>query len=194
MALAALPQPDQWRERILRFSPAATFSAEAKTEEAIEHAPGDLAITDAELWALRRYLHEQVAATIRKFWQDRWQEMAKREQELAERRHEIEGRYAAKLLQKRQQLPRIDWTNPPNFEAEAAHKVHEQSLAQLGNSCNLQALLDQLAPHLYDFASFVGFFERVALSGLPPSQWHAHSERVVRAIVRMILPGANQEE
>jgi hypothetical protein len=152
------------------------------------HAPGDLAISSEELWALRRHLHRQISETVRAFWEDRWREMAKSEQELAERRQAIERRHAAALLRKRQKLPQID------FEVEAARKVHKQNLAQLGVPATLEDLFKQLVPHLYEFASLVAVFERTVIPQLPPSERHAHAERVVHAIMRTILPDHTVEE
>jgi hypothetical protein len=156
-----------------------------------------LAISDVELWALREHLHKQISQSIQVFWQQRFEQMAKREQELAERRHQIEihkrryqnssGRwikidYAAALRERRRHLPPVDW------ELQAAHKVHEQNLAQLGAPATLEDLFGQVVPHVYEFASMMAGFERTVIPQLPPSRRHAHSERVVRAIVRMILP------
>jgi hypothetical protein len=66
--------------------------------------------------------------------------------------------------------------------------VHEQNLAQLGAPATLEDLFGHVAPHVYEFASLVAVFERTVIPELPPAKRYAHTERVVRAIVRMILP------
>jgi hypothetical protein len=114
--------------------------------------------------------------------------MAERERALAKRRLEIESRDAARLLRKRQQLPQIDWTNPPNFEDEAARKLRSQNLAKIDRKFSPEAFLDLLVPSLLDFASYVAMFERTVIARLPPFQRHAHQERVVAAIVVMMFP------
>jgi hypothetical protein len=65
--------------------------------------------------------------------------MAERERELAKRRLEIESRHASGLLKRRQQLPQIDWTNPPHFEGEAARKLHNQNLAEIDRQFSPEA-------------------------------------------------------
>ena len=151
----------------------------------------DLAITDGELRGLRRYLHERISGEIQAFWRDlgiERQRMEQHEQELARRRQEIESRHAAALLKKRQKLPKIDWTHPPDFEGEAVRKVHQQNVAQLESQFSPKAFLDRLTPHLFVFASLVVTFERIVIPDLPTSELQAYCERVVRTIVRMIMP------
>jgi hypothetical protein len=144
-----------------------------------------------ELKALRRHLHGQILNEIQAYWRDfRSVEraMAEREQKLAERRSMIESRLAAQLLKKRQELPNIDWSNPPDFEGEAARKVHQQNLAELDQRFSAEAFLDRLVPHICTFASNVAIFERTVIPILGSSQRPAHCKRVVNAIVRLILP------
>jgi hypothetical protein len=163
----------------------------------IEHSPGELAITDAELRALRRHLHQRIGAEVQAFWKDHdseRQRLEKHEQELAKRRREIESRHAAALLKKRRTLPKIDWTSPPDFEAEAAGKVHQQNLDSLDRQFNLETLLGRLAPLLYEFASLVAIFERTVISNLPSSQRPAYCKSVVAAIVRIIMPSTYTQE
>jgi hypothetical protein len=143
------------------------------------------------LSALRRHLHQQIAAEEQAFWRD-FQSAARaneeHEQKLAERRREIESRHAAQLLKKRQALPQIDWTHPPDFEGEATRKVHQQNLAELERQFSTETFFDRLVPHLCTFASNVAIFERTVIPDLPPAQRQAHGRRVEKAIVRMILP------
>jgi hypothetical protein len=92
------------------------------------------------------------------------------------------------LLKKRKELPRIDWANPPDFEGEAARKVHQQNLAELDQQFSPEAFLDRQVPHLCTFATNVAIFERTVIPNLASSQRPAHSKRVVNAIVRLIVP------
>ena len=164
-------------------------------EDPIEKA-SDLAISGAELRALRRYLQEQISAEVQAFWRDyRSAErvMAEREQELAERRRRIERQHATRLLQRRRELPKIDWGNPPDFEEEPGRKVHQQNLDKLQRQFNEETLLDRLAPHIYQFASLVAIFERAVIPGLPRSEVFAHIERVARSIVELIVPSGSDD-
>jgi hypothetical protein len=128
-----------------------------------------LAVTDPELWPLIRHLDRQVPQEIWAFEQDRQnaqQKMREREQELAELRQKIEThpKLVDELLKRRQQIPTIDWDNPPDFEAEAARKVREQNGRKLGQQFSAEAFLDRLVPHLFDFGSYVAMFERDVLA------------------------------
>jgi hypothetical protein len=155
-----------------------------------------LAISDAELRALRRYLQEQISAEVQAFWRDyRRAEgvMAEREQELAERRRRIESQQAARLLQRRRELPKIDWRDPPDFEEEAGRKVRQQNLDKLRHQFNEETLLDRLAPHIYQFASLVAIFERTVFPSLPKEDKFEHIERVARSVVEMIVPSASDD-
>jgi len=165
-----------------------------KAEDAIERAPGELAISDVELKTVRRHLHKQIAAEIRAFEQERPREekaVTEREQRLAERRRQIESLHADRLLRNRQQLPQIDWTNPPDFEAEAARKAHEQILAELDRQFSPETFFDRLVPHLVMFGRLVAIFERIVVPNLSPSEKPAHSKRIENAIVDMIVPLAS---
>jgi len=165
-----------------------------KAEDAIERAPGELAISDVELKTVRRHLHKQIVAEIRAFEQERPREekaVTEREQRLAERRRQIESLHADRLLRNRQQLPQIDWTNPLDFEAEAARKAHEQILAELDRQFSPETFFDRLVPHLVMFGRLVAIFERIVVPNLSPSEKPAHSKRIENAIVDMIVPLAS---
>jgi hypothetical protein len=162
-----------------------------KAEDRIDHAPHGLAITSPELAALRRHLHRQVLIAIEAFWEDRRNEIAQmeeRELKLARWRREIERRHAVWLLNRRQQqIPQIDWTNPPEFEKQTVRKRHDRSLAEIERRFRPEAFLVRLTPCLCEFASLVAIFERGVLPGIPPPERHAHSERMTARIVELIF-------
>jgi hypothetical protein len=156
----------------------------------IDHAHPDLAITRSELKALRLHLHGQVLRAVQAFEQDRrneQQKMEERERELAQRRQEIEKRYANELLEGRIRIRRINWKNR-DFKAEAARKVHAQNRRKLDRQFSPEAFLDRLVPHLFEFASNIAMFEHTVLPEVPPSQRHAHMRRVVARILETIFP------
>jgi hypothetical protein len=133
----------------------------------------------------------QISKEVQTFWQDlrnEQQKMEGRERELAKRRLKIESRYAARLLKRRRQLPKIDWTSPPDFEGEAASKLHLQNLAKINRKFSDEAFLDRLVPSLCVFASYVAAFERAVMANLPVTKRHRHEERVVARILEMIFP------
>jgi hypothetical protein len=149
---------------------------------------------------LRRHAHAQFSRELQAFFGDRQKERQKLEEderERAELRQKIETHphLVDKLLKRRQQIP-IDWDNPPDFEAEAALKLHRRNLDELERKFSDEAFLYRLIPYVCDFASYIAAFEHPQMPRTSRSKRGrlaaailaaAPPERVAAAIVELVF-------
>ena len=159
-----------------------------RPEEAIiAQAHPDLAITAAELAALRRWLHPQFLKASQAFFEDKKNEimeMEKHELELARRRLKIktDPGWVSVLLERQKLLPETDWDNP-KFEQDAFSARCDERRGKIEKKYRaVGAYLHRMFPSILDFASFVAAFERTV-----PSSKKLADERVVSAIVKLVF-------